>query len=84
MTDPTGNIKFDSKINSSGDEYSGTLTKCIKGGVSLGNPLHIHGGNVKFPFNILLGAGVKKTVSECFGICRVVGILGLLYVKSSC
>lgn len=44
--------------------FSGTLPSCIKGGVSLGNPLHIHGGSVKFPFNMLLGAGVKKTVLQ--------------------
>jgi len=50
--------------------YSGTLPKCIKGGVSLGNPLHIHGGNVKFPFNILLGAGVKKNMFQSSRVFR--------------
>lgn len=49
---------------------SGTLPKCIKGGVSLGNPLHIHGGNVKFPFNILLGAGIKKSMLQNFRAFR--------------
>ena len=42
--------------------FSGSLPSCIQGGVSLGNPLHIHGGNVPFPFNIMLGAGLKKYV----------------------
>ena len=41
--------------------YSGTLPKCVKGGVSLGNPLHIHSGELRFPWNFLLGMGVKKT-----------------------
>jgi len=41
--------------------FSGTLPKCVKGGVSLGNPLHIHSGNLTFPWNLLLGMGVKKT-----------------------
>ena len=44
--------------------YCGTLPKCVKGGVSLGNPLHIHSGNLSFPWNILLGMGVKKTFAE--------------------
>eukprot|EP00554_Chaetoceros_debilis_P012200 CAMPEP_0194122128 /NCGR_PEP_ID=MMETSP0150-20130528/49343_1 /TAXON_ID=122233 /ORGANISM="Chaetoceros debilis, Strain MM31A-1" /LENGTH=535 /DNA_ID=CAMNT_0038814841 /DNA_START=336 /DNA_END=1943 /DNA_ORIENTATION=+ len=41
--------------------FSGTLPKCVKGGITLGNPLHIHSGNVPWPFGHLLGAGVKKT-----------------------
>jgi predicted alpha/beta-fold hydrolase len=48
--------------------FSGTLPECIKGGVSLGNPLHIHSGNVKFPFNVLLGAGVKKTILQSWKV----------------
>lgn len=48
--------------------FSGTLPQCIKGGVSLGNPLHIHSGNVKFPFNVLLGAGVKRTVLQSWKV----------------
>ena len=34
----------------------------VSSGVSLGNPLHIHGGNVKFAFNI--GAAVEKTMFQ--------------------
>jgi predicted alpha/beta-fold hydrolase len=41
--------------------FSGTLPKCVKGGITLGNPLHIHSGNVPWPFGHLLGAGIKKT-----------------------
>lgn len=44
--------------------FSQTLPRCVKGGVSLGNPLEIHSRNVSFPFNILLAAGVKKTVLQ--------------------
>ncbi len=44
--------------------YSGTLPKCVKGGVSLGNPLEIHSGNLSFPWNLLLGTGVKKIFAQ--------------------
>jgi len=44
--------------------YSGTLPKCIKGGVSLGNPLNIHSDNLSFPWNILLGIGVKRIFAQ--------------------
>lgn len=50
--------------------FSGTLPKCIKGGVSLGNPLRIHSSTVKFPFNVLLGAGVKRTVLQSWKAFR--------------
>lgn len=50
--------------------FSGTLPKCIKGGISLGNPLRINSGNVKFPFNVLLGAGVKRTVLQSWKAFR--------------
>lgn len=44
--------------------YSGTLPKCVKGSVSLGNPLRIHSGDVHFPWNMALGMGVKKIFAE--------------------
>jgi predicted alpha/beta-fold hydrolase len=50
--------------------FSGTLPKSVKGGVSLGNPLHIHSSTVKFPFNVLLGAGVKRTVLQSWKAFR--------------
>jgi predicted alpha/beta-fold hydrolase len=43
---------------------SETLPKAVAGGISLGNPLHIHGSNVHFPWDILLALGVKKTLLE--------------------
>lgn len=42
----------------------GTLPKCVAGGISLSNPLHIHSGHIKFPYNYLLGLGVRKAVLE--------------------
>ena len=60
--------------------FSGTLPSCIKGGVSLGNPLHIHSGNVKFPFNMLFWVrGSKRRcckVGMPFIKCPVVFIMG--------
>lgn len=50
--------------------FCGTLPRFIRGGVSLGNPLHIHSGSVKFPFNVLLGAGVKRTVLQSWKTFR--------------
>jgi len=44
--------------------YSGTLPKCVKGGVSLGNPLEIHSGNLDTIVGVLLGAGIKKTIFQ--------------------
>jgi uncharacterized protein len=41
---------------------SQTLPKCIAGGVTLGNPLEIHSGNVPWPWGELLAVGVKKTI----------------------
>ena len=43
---------------------SETLPKGVAGGVSLGNPLHIHGQNIHFPWNYLLALGVKKGLLE--------------------
>jgi predicted alpha/beta-fold hydrolase len=42
----------------------GTLPGCIGGGAALGNPLHIHSGSVPFPWNVLLGAGVKRSLLQ--------------------
>ena len=41
---------------------SNTLPKCVAGGVSLGNPLKINSGNLKFPWGQVLGLGVKKSI----------------------
>ena len=44
---------------------SGTLPKCVVGGASLGNPLHIHSrNNMHFPFRQLIGQGVKLYLLE--------------------
>jgi predicted alpha/beta-fold hydrolase len=43
---------------------SETLPKGVAGGISLGNPLHIHGDNIHFPWDVLLALGVKKTLLE--------------------
>jgi len=48
------------------ESLHGTLPKCIGGGAALGNPLHIHSGSIKFPWNILLGAGVKRSLLQNF------------------
>jgi len=42
--------------------YSGTLPPNVAGGVSLGNPLHIHSGNMSFPWAQVLGLGVRKSL----------------------
>jgi predicted alpha/beta-fold hydrolase len=41
-----------------------TLPPCVAGGVSLGNPLIINSSLVKFPFDILMGLGIKKIYLE--------------------
>jgi predicted alpha/beta-fold hydrolase len=41
---------------------SGTLPACISGAASLGNPLSINSNLVTFPFNVVMGLGVKKMV----------------------
>jgi len=42
----------------------GTLPKCIAGGISLGNPLHIHAKNILFPWGQMLSLGARKGVLE--------------------
>ncbi|KAL7542208.1 hypothetical protein ACHAXR_011603 [Thalassiosira sp. AJA248-18] len=42
----------------------GTLPKCIGGGAAMGNPLLIHSGTISFPWNMLLGAGVKRSLLQ--------------------
>lgn len=44
--------------------FSGTLPKCVAGGISLGNPLHIHAKNIAFPWGHMLSLGARKGVLE--------------------
>jgi len=46
------------------ESLHGTLPKCIGGGAAMGNPLHIHSGTIRFPWNIILGAGVKRSLLQ--------------------
>eukprot|EP00578_Thalassiosira_sp_NH16_P024606 CAMPEP_0181091600 /NCGR_PEP_ID=MMETSP1071-20121207/8482_1 /TAXON_ID=35127 /ORGANISM="Thalassiosira sp., Strain NH16" /LENGTH=388 /DNA_ID=CAMNT_0023173745 /DNA_START=16 /DNA_END=1179 /DNA_ORIENTATION=+ len=48
------------------ESLHGTLPKCIGGGAAMGNPLHIHSGSIKFPWNMVLGAGVKRSILQNF------------------
>jgi len=48
------------------ESLHGTLPTCIGGGAAMGNPLHIHSGTIRFPWNIILGAGVKRSVLQNF------------------
>lgn len=43
---------------------SGTLPKCVAGGISLGNPLQIHSKNIAFPWGHMLSLGARKGVLE--------------------
>lgn len=43
---------------------SGTLPKCILGGISLGNPLTIHSRNMRFPWKHMLNLGARKGVLQ--------------------
>lgn len=43
---------------------AGTLPPCVAGAASLGNPLLIHSGIVRFPFNVLMALGIKKIYLE--------------------
>jgi predicted alpha/beta-fold hydrolase len=43
---------------------SGTLPKCVAGGISLGNPLHIHSRNISFPWGHMLSLGARKGVLQ--------------------
>jgi len=42
----------------------GTLPPYVAGGAALGNPLHIHSGTISFPWNVVLGAGVKRSILQ--------------------
>jgi len=46
------------------ESLHGTLPKCIGGGAAMGNPLHINSGSIRFPWNMVLGAGVKKSLLQ--------------------
>ena len=46
------------------ESLHGTLPKCIGGGAAMGNPLYIHSGTIAFPWNMLLGAGVKRSLLQ--------------------
>ena len=46
------------------ESLHGTLPKCIGGGAAMGNPLHIHSGTIRFPWNMILGAGVKRSILQ--------------------
>ena len=46
------------------ESLHGTLPKCIGGGAAMGNPLHIHSGTIAFPWNMILGAGVKRSILQ--------------------
>ena len=41
---------------------SNTLPSNVKGALSLGNPLRINSRNVRFPWSIILGAGIKRGI----------------------
>ena len=46
------------------ESLHGTLPKCIGGGAALGNPLHIQSDHIKFPWNLVLAAGVKRSILQ--------------------
>jgi predicted alpha/beta-fold hydrolase len=48
----------------------GTLPRCVAGGISLGNPLHLHSGNIAFPWGHILSLGARKTILEQFVTIR--------------
>lgn len=48
------------------ESLHGTLPKSIGGGAAMGNPLHINSGSIRFPWNMVLGAGVKKSILQNF------------------
>ena len=49
---------------------SGTLPPNVAGGISLGNPLQIHSGNMSFPWAQILGMGVKKMIMLNWNVFR--------------
>lgn len=48
----------------------GTLPRCVAGGISLGNPLHLHSGHIQFPWGHILSLGARKTILENIMIMR--------------
>ena len=46
------------------ESLHGTLPKCIGGGAAMGNPLHIHSSTIRFPWNVILGSGVKRSLIQ--------------------
>jgi predicted alpha/beta-fold hydrolase len=52
------------------ESLHGTLSKCIGGGAAMGNPLHINSGSIHFPWNILLAAGIKRSLLQNFKAFR--------------
>ena len=52
------------------ESLHGTLPECIGGGAAMGNPLHIHSGSIHFPWNVLLAAGIKRSLLQNFHAFR--------------
>ena len=52
------------------ESLHGTLPECIGGGAAMGNPLHIHSGSIHFPWNVLLAAGIKRSLLQNFEAFR--------------
>ena len=48
----------------------GTLPRCVAGGISLGNPMHLHSGHIQFPWGHILSLGARKTILENFMVFR--------------
>jgi predicted alpha/beta-fold hydrolase len=48
----------------------GTLPRSVAGGISLGNPLHLHSGHVQFPWGHILSLGARKTILENLMVMR--------------
>jgi len=46
------------------ESLHGTLPKCLAGGAAMGNPLHIHSGSIAFPWNMVLAAGIKRSILQ--------------------
>lgn len=47
---------------------SGTLPACVSGAASLGNPLSINSSLVRFPFNVAMALGVRKTFLQNWSV----------------
>jgi predicted alpha/beta-fold hydrolase len=52
------------------ESLHGTLPECIGGGAAMGNPLHIHSGSMRFPWNVLLAAGIKRSLLQNYRAFR--------------